>query len=133
MASASQLKKSTRMGWKWLDWGMDLVPGEVAGLAIDALDALKLDIGAVSVSHVDGVPRVLSVTSAPALNQEQMGLYVAEINAFIQDDGKTKDQSAKKAARKKRLASPELVARLYRKMKSLSAEKVEKVLESLEE
>ena len=133
MSSASQLKKSTKMGWKWLDWGMDLVPAEVAALAIEAVDAAKLDMGAVSVSHVDGVPRVLSITTAPALSEEQMALYVGEIQSFIQNDGKTKDLATKKEAKKKRLAGPELVARLYRKVKGLSAEKAEKVLQSLED
>jgi len=133
LGSAAQLKKSTKMGWRWLDWGMDLIPAEVAALAIEAVDAAKLDMGAVSISHVDGVPRVLSITTAPGLSEEQMGLYVAEILSFVNNDGKTKDLATKKEAKKRRLASPELVARLYRKVKGLSAEKAEEVLQSLEE
>lgn len=133
MSSASQLKKSTKMGWRWLDWDMDLVPAEVAALAIEAVDAAKLDMGAVSVSHVDGVARVLSITTAPALSEEQMALYVGEIQSFIQNDGKTKDLAAKREAKKKRLAGPELVARLYRRVKGLSAEKAEEVLQALED
>ena len=133
VSSASQLKKSVQMGWRWLDWGVDLVPAEVSALAIDAIDAMKLDMGAVTISHVEGVPRALSITTAPALSEEQMALYVSEINAFCENDGKTKDQAAKKEAKKRRLASPELVARLYRKVKGLSADKAEEVLKSLEE
>ena len=121
------------MGWEWTDWGMDLVPAEVAGLAIEAMDAANLDMGAVTVSHVDGVARVLSITTSPSINEDQMALYVAEIIRFATDNGKTKDLATKKEAKKKRLASPELVGRLYRKMKGLSASKAEEVLESLEE
>ena len=132
VSSASQLKKSVKMGWRWLDWGMELIPAEVAALAIDAVDAAKLDMGAVSISHTDGVARVLSITTAPGLSEEQMGLYVAEILGFVNDDGKTKDLATKKAAKRRRLASPELVARLYRKVKGLSGDKAEEVLRSLE-
>ena len=121
------------MGWKWLDWGMELVPAEVAELAISAVDACKLDLGAVSVSHVDGAPRVLSVTSAPALSEEQMVLYVNEIQDFANAGGKTKNPKTKKEAKKEKQASQELVARLYRKVKGLSAEKAEEVLNALEE
>lgn len=133
MGSASRLKKSTKMGWKWLDWGMDLVPPEVAEVAIEAMDAVKLDMGAVSVSHVDGVARVLSITTAPALSEEQMELYATEIQSFAAAGGKTRDPSSTKAAKKEKPVSPELVAKLYRKMKGLSAEKAEEVLQSLEE
>jgi len=133
MNSASQLKKSTKMGWKWVDWGMDLVPAEVAALAIEGLDAAKLDMGAVSVSYVDGVPRILSMTTAPQLDADQMAMYVAEIQEFAKIGGKTKDLKAKKEAKKEKTASPELVARLYRKLKGASAEKAEEVLKSLED
>ncbi len=133
VSSASQLKKSVKMGWRWLDWGMDLVPAEVASLAIEAVDTAKLDMGAVSISHTDGVARVLSITTAPGLSEEQMGLYVAEILNFVNHDGKTKDLATKKAAKKRSLASPELVARLYQRVKGLSADKAEEVLQSLEE
>lgn len=133
VSSASQLKKSVQMGWKWRPWNMELIPPEIASLAIDAVDAARLDMGAVSISHVEGVPRVLSITTAPALDEEQMALYVSEIRSFSENNGRTKDLAAKKEAKKKRLASPELVARLYRKVKGLSADKAEEVLKSLEE
>jgi hypothetical protein len=133
VSSASQLKKSVQMGWSWQDWGMDLVPAEVAGLAIEALDAVRLDMGAVTISHVENTPRVLSITTAPALDEEQMSLYVSEVSAFVESNGKTKSVEEKKAARKRRLASPELVARLYRRVRDLSADKAEEVLRSLED
>ncbi len=133
VASASQLKKSVKMGWKWLDWGMELIPPEVAEVAIEAMDAVKLDMGAVSVSHVEGVSRVLSITTAPALSEGRMELYATEIQAFAAAGGKTRDPNSTKAAKKEKPVSPELVAKLYRKMKGLSAEKAEEVLQSLEE
>lgn len=133
LKSASQAQKSVSMGWKFMDWNMDLVPPEVAGLAIEALDAVHLDLGAVSISYANKVPRLLSITTAPNLSPEQMATYVVEVKAFIEKGGKTKAAAAKKVAKKENKASPELVARLYRKVKDLSAEKAEAVLKSLEE
>jgi len=133
LSSAHQLKKSVKMGWKYMDWGMDLVPAEVAELAIEAMDAAKLDMGAVSISYVDGVPRVLSITTSPALTEDQMSMYAAEIQAFGDTGGQSKDFKAAKEAKKEKVASPELAAKLYRKIKGLSAEKAEEFLQSLEE
>jgi hypothetical protein len=106
----------------------------VAKLAIEALDAVHLDLGAVSISYASGVARVLSITTAPTLDKDQMASYVAHIKAFIDRGGKTKVAEKKVAAKKQESkASPELVARLYRRVKDLSAEKAEAILKSLEE
>lgn len=133
LASTHQLKKSVKMGWKLIDWELDLVPPAVMGIAVEALDAIHLDMGAVSVSNVDGTPRVLSATTAPALTPEQMAQYVVEVESFTNTEGKARAKKPELTPRRERRASPELVAKLYRKLKGLSAEKVEEVLGSMEE
>jgi hypothetical protein len=134
LRSASAAQKSVTMGWKFVDCPPDYPPAEVAKLAVEAIDAVHLDLGAVSISHASGVARVLSITTAPTLNQDQMASYVAHIKAFIDRGGKTKVAERKVAVKKQESkASPELVARLYRRVKDLSAEKAEAILKSLEE
>ncbi len=133
LASTHQLKKSVKMGWKLMDWNLDLVPPGVLGIAVAALDAIHLDMGAVNVSHADGIPRVLSATTAPSLTAEQMAQYVVEIESFTNTEGTARTKKPELTPRKERRASPELVAKLYRKLKGLSAEKVEEVLGSIEE
>lgn len=135
LASASQLKKSVKMGWGWVDWGAHTIPEEVSEMAIKALDSASLDMGAIGVSHVDGVPRILSITTAPTLSEGQMELYAEEIKAFDAGDGKTKDLNPDKKVKKdkKKHASPELVARLYHRLRDLSEDRAEEVLRSLEE
>jgi hypothetical protein len=134
LKSASKAQKSISMGWKFMDWNMELVPQAVAALAIEALDGVHLDLGAVSISYTNKTPRVLSITTAPTLSPEHMASYAVQIKTFIEKGGKTKVAEKKGAAKKKEGgASPELVARLYRKVKDLSAEKAEAILKSLEE
>lgn len=132
--NTSQLKKSVSTGWKLENWDLTNTPPSVMDIAIEALEALYLDMGAVSVSYADKIPRVLSVTTAPALDAEQMAQYVVEIESFTNTGKKAKlGRKPELVSRKERKASPELVARLYRKLKSLSAEKAEEVLGSLGE
>ena len=89
-------------------------------------------MGAVSVSYVSRTPRVLSVTTAPGLNPDQMSIYVDEIHSFMENDGQARDPGQKKKNKERRLASPELIRRLYTSLRSVSPEKAEKVLKSLE-
>jgi hypothetical protein len=74
---------------------------------------------------------VLSIHTAPGLTEEQTNLYVAEIEDFVASDGKAKSREEKRTVAKRRKTSPELVARIYRKIKDLSPSKAEKLLESL--
>jgi hypothetical protein len=133
LSSSSQLKKSVTMGWKYHDVPMEEVPPQVASLAVDALEAADLDLGAVSVSlDGDGVARALAITTAPNLSKEQIQRYVDEMSAF------TSSQAPRKRERKKNTAGaeeapPELRARLYQRMKNVTTEKAKKALKSLEE
>ncbi len=129
--STANFKRSVAMGWEFLDWELELVPPEVTALAVEALDVLQLDMGAVSVSYVEGVPRVLSVTTAPKLANDHMAQYVKEIRAFAQ--GREGARPVRKAGgQKDTQASHELISKVYRKMRGLPSDRVEKILASLE-
>jgi hypothetical protein len=135
LRNASHLKKSSSLGWRFVPWGLTTVPPSITALAAEALDALDLDMGAVSISYADEVARVLSVTTAPALSPdipEEMGAYVEEIRSF---SGASEVLGKRPAAAKKKdpKASSEVVARIHRRVRELSAEKALKVLEFVEE
>jgi hypothetical protein len=135
LANSSQLKKSVKMGWEWVDRKLAVVPKQMVALAIEALDIAGLDMGAISISHCRDTDTmlVLSIHTAPGLTEEQTNLYVAEIEDFVTSDGKTKSKEEKRAATKRKNLAPELVARLYKRVKDLSPEKAEKLLKSLGE
>jgi len=132
LRNASHLKRSTSLGWEFTRCAPEYLPPDsaVMDLAIGALDALDLDMGAVTISYVDGAGRVLSVTTAPALSHPDMAVYVEAIKEFAgSEETAEKKPGATKRAPK---ASSEVVARIHRKVRELSVEKAQKVLESLE-
>ncbi len=131
LRNGAHFRKSTKMGWAYLNWELDLISPEVAELAIDAIDVLNLDMGAVSVSYVEDVPRVLSVTTTPALDRDQMAAYVAEIREFAGGKDEPRTPSRKKVDAEEQPAAPEMVAEIYHRIRGLSAEKAREVLASL--
>ena len=133
LANSSQLKKSVKMGWEWKARVQKTVPAQMKALAVEALDIVGLDMGAVSISHCRDTDTmlVLNIQTAPGLDETQTKLYVAEIESFVANDGKTKTKEEKKAIAERRKTSPELVARIYRKIKDLSPSKAEELLKSL--
>ncbi len=127
----SQLLRSIGRGWLLEDVNLNEVPVAVVTEAINALEAGGLDLGAVSVTFDETNARVTGITSAPAIEGDSMGAYVGAIQEFMKDGAKTKKKAAKK--KKKEGASPELIARVTRKLRGVDAAKVEEMLESLNE
>ena len=73
--AASHLQRSVKRGWAYANVEIDQVPDEAIGLAMAAMEAARLDMGAVSVI-VDGkTTRVTNIQTAPALADDQLGLY----------------------------------------------------------
>jgi hypothetical protein len=130
--NSSHLKKSTSLGWQHHLENLSTVPKAILNLAVEALDALQLDMGAVSISWANKDARVLSATTAPALTDEEMKYYVAEVKTFS-GASTIPEKKMPEAAKKGNKASPELIAKIQRKIKATSVEKAEEVLKSLEE
>ena len=125
----SQLLRSIGRGWTLEDVNLNEVPAPVVELAIEAIEAAGLDMGAVSVTFDEDVARATNVTTAPAISGDSLNAYVGAIQEFMKDGAKTKKKTA---AKKKEGASPELIARLTRKLRGADASKVEEMLEALD-
>jgi len=96
------------------------------------VDAVGLDMGAVSVICGDDIARVTGVISAPGLSEERMSLYVSAIREFAKA-GKPKKAAAARKTEEPQGAPQELIARLKRKLSGLSRKKAQEVLKTLEE
>lgn len=136
--AASHLQRSVKRGWKYYDLAMDAVPDEAVSLAMSAMEAARLDLGAVSIV-VDGkTARVTNIQTAPALTADQLGLYVSAIRDFAGTDVKAtpgrKAKSGKTAAREEENAGVELIQRLIRKLgDGVSRKDAEEALKKLGE
>jgi len=135
LASGVHLQRSVRRGWKYQDVDVTRVPDAVLSAAITGLDALGLDLGAVSVIFEEKVGRVTNVTTAPALSEEQLTAYTVALRRFAgtEQDARVANKGPT-AARKKESAASELVARLRRKISSgVSQVEAEAALKALGE
>ena len=109
-----------------------LATGEVKkrsiDLAIRALDALHLDMGAVSVVESGKLSVVTNVVTYPGLTDELVTTYTNSVREFTGGEGgerqvpKAPDSDA---------ARPELVAALRRKVERLPPDKMRALLDSL--
>lgn len=126
----SQLLKSVSRGWSLEDCPLSTVPKFVIEEAIKAVDAANLDLGVVSLTIDEKVARVTNVTTAPALTEKHLPIYVAAIKDFAM----AKKAKAKAPAAKAEVdtAPQELIARLTNKIRGLSRKKAEAVLSVLD-
>ncbi len=118
--SASHLQRSVKRGYVYNDLGVADVPDEVLSLAMSAMEAARLDLGAVSVVLDGKTARVTNIQTAPALTDNQLGFYVAAIRDFAGADvvapvGR-KAKSRKTATRRGESAPVELINRLMRRL-----------------
>jgi hypothetical protein len=117
-----QMLRSLGRGWELKMTGP--TPYGLVDLAVKALDVLGLDMGAVSIELDGKVARVTAVTTAPNLDNEQMGHYVNAIRKFC---------SAKAEAEKKipnlvvDEATPEILASLTRKLHGANKKTLEAI------
>lgn len=125
----SQMLRSVGRGWLLEEVDINQIPGPVVTEAINALEAVDLDMGAVSITFDEAVARVTNITTAPAINNSEMGCYVGAIQEFMETGPKVRN---KPAAKKVETASPELIARFTRKLREVEAGKLEKLLKLLE-
>ncbi|KKN37508.1 hypothetical protein LCGC14_0762800 [marine sediment metagenome] len=136
--AASHLQRSVKRGWTYSNCPVDGVPDEAISVAMAAMEAARLDLGAVSVV-VDGkTARVTNIQTAPALTNDQLGLYVAAIRDFAGSDVTAKPskkaKSEKTASRKEESAGVELISRLMRKLgDGVSKKDAEEALKTLGE
>lgn len=131
------MQRSVTHGWELQGTPLDQVPKTVISEAIEAIEALGLDMGAVSVTQDEKYARVTNVTSAPGLSEEQMNLYVSAIREFAKAKKAKpakKEPVAREAKAEEEDAAPrELVARLKKKMSGLTKAKAAEVLKALED
>jgi len=107
----------------------DLAP-EIMNAAIRALDAVELDMGAVNLSFDGEQPQITNVISYPALDDKQRAAYVSAIVEFVGTEEVAEKNIPSEGAD---TAAPELVARLRRKIDSLSGKKAAELLKELGE
>jgi hypothetical protein len=119
-----QMLRSLGRGWvlQTVDAGVELP--KVKALALKAMDALGLDMGAVSI-EVDGeTARVTSVTTAPTLDDTQMKVYAEALRKF----GATKKETEKQIPDLEAdAATPEMLADLKRKLKGANKEQLKAI------
>ncbi|KKM02427.1 hypothetical protein LCGC14_1784520 [marine sediment metagenome] len=138
ISAASHLQRSVKRGWTYSDWPVDRVPDEAISVAMAAMEAARLDLGAVSVV-VDGkTVRVTNIQTAPALTNDQLGLYVSAIRDFAGADVTAKlskkAKSEKTASREEEKAGVELISRIMRKLSDgISRKNAEETLKTLGE
>jgi len=117
-----QMLRSLGRGWELAM--AETTPAIANDVAVKALDALGLDMGAVSI-EVDGTTaRVTGITTAPNLDNMQMGLYVAQIKKFCSAKAETEKKIPDLVADD---ATPELMASLTRKLRGAKKEKLEAI------
>ena len=138
LSAASHLQRSVKRGWTYSNCPVDGVPDEAISVAMSAMEAARLDLGAVSVI-VDGkTARVTNIQTAPALTDDQLGLYVAAIRDFAGSDVSAKPnkkaKSGKTAPRGEEKAGVELISRLMRRLgDGISRKDAEEALKTLGE
>ncbi len=138
LSAASHLQRSVKRGWTYSNCPVDGGPDEAISVAMSAMEAARLDLGAVSVI-VDGkTARVTNIQTAPALTDDQLGLYVAAIRDFAGSDVSAKPnrkaKSGKTAPRGEEKAGVELISRLMRRLgDGISRKDAEEALKTLGE
>lgn len=126
----SQLLRSIGRGWTLENINLKEIPTGIITEAINALDAAGLDLGAISVTYDGSVTRVTNITTAPSISPMIMNTYVSAIEEFMKEDKTSKKKTG--ARKKKEIASPELVARLTRKIRGIDIAKIEELLKTLD-
>ncbi len=115
---SAHLQRSVKRGWTYVDSPLEQVPDDAISMAMAAMEAARLDLGAVSLI-VDGKAcRVTNIQTAPALSDDQLGMYVSAIRGFAGADVKAapskKAKGEKTAPREEERAGVELISRLMR-------------------
>lgn len=133
---SAHLQRSVKRGWNYVDTPVDQVPDDALSLAMAAMEAARLDLGAVSVVIDGQTARVTNIQTAPALSDEQLGLYVSAVRDFAGTDvtaaPSKKAKSGKTAPREEEKAGVELIQRLIRKLgDGVSREAAEEALKTL--
>jgi hypothetical protein len=124
-----QFQRTIGRGCEMKDTPCIGLPEEVAVAAIQALDAVELDMGAVNISWDEGAVSVTNVISYPALTEGLLGAYVAAIQEFASNGAVAKKEVPETPGEPAAPAS--LVASLTRRIKKLSKAEAEKLQETL--
>ena len=135
---STHLQRSVKRGWTYVDSPLEQVPDEAISMSMAAMEAARLDLGAVSII-VDGTTcRVTNIQTAPALTDDQLGMYASAIRGFAGADAKAapskKAKGGKTASRKEEKAGVELISRLMRAISDgVSKKDAEEALKQLGE
>jgi hypothetical protein len=118
--ASSHLQRSVKRGWTYSDIGADKVPVDVVSLAMAAMEAARLDLGAVSIVSDGKNARVTNIQAAPALSDAQLELYAAAVRDFAGQDAagapSKKAKGEKTATKREDNAGVELMQRIMRRL-----------------
>lgn len=126
-----QFQRTVGHGMELVDTNTDRLPEELVVAAIQALDAVELDMGAVNLSYDNGTVQVTNVISYPGLDVKQMKAYAKAIQAFSKEKEPREKEIPTETSEKK--AGSALVAKLTRRIKRMSTTQATKMLKDLGE
>ena len=118
--------RSIGRGWVLEDIDLKQIPQSVVTEAINAVEVTGLDLGAVSVTFDETFARVTNITTGPSLSESMLTAYTEAIQNFV--DSKPKARTKRENIQDEK-PSPELIARLTRRLREATSQDVEKLLE----
>lgn len=127
----THFQRTIGRGCELLDVPLEKLDMEVRDLAVQAIDALHLDMGAVHVMGTGPESKMYVVTNVvtnPGLDPGLVAQYVEAIEKFAGGESKEKEIPAPSGDT---VGRPELVAALHRRVDSLSVEELQAILGGL--
>jgi hypothetical protein len=133
LQGSNHIQRSINRGWDLEEVSLGDLPHKITVTAVAALDAVGLDLGAVSIVYDDKRATVTNITTGPVLKEEHLDRYRLAITEFA--GNKIKKSSGKDAPKTKipseEEANPELIAQLVRRLSGVSKEKAIRALDAL--
>lgn len=128
LRAPSHVLKSVSRGWEFQDEDVNTVPDAILAIAVKAVEAARLDFGAVSITRSPAGPVVTNIASAFMLMEQHLVPYIAAITEFV--------EAGKMLAPKKVVAIPapteqEVRANIATTLANLPIEKVKHLGEML--
>lgn len=135
VASPNQIQRSVNQGWSLVDVPLAEVPDKVKQEAIRVIDALGLDLGAVSVTMDEKDPNSRAaatvVTTGPSLSDEHLQVYGQVIRDFTATSAGREEKTVQHRETEKKVPK-ELLAKLTSKVADLSEREARRLLKFLE-
>lgn len=128
----SHVLKSTGKGWEFQDVGLDKIGDDVLGTAVKAMDAVGLDLGAVTVTMSAAGPVANSISTSPALEAVHLEAYKQAILEFAKAGAAMKVRRLVKAeATAQPVTEQDLRSQIVARVSALPKEKLQKLLQEM--